>query len=55
MVGFPMQSLFCVAQFLDFLCKLCSSCRMVAKFKNTVNSSLWPDEGERKTSEEMKN
>lgn len=34
MVGCPVQSLFCVAQFLDVLCEFCGSCWMVAKLKN---------------------
>lgn len=34
MVGCPLQSLFCVAQFLDVLCEFCGSCWMVAKLKN---------------------
>ena len=34
MVGCPVQSLFCVAQFLDVLCKLFCGCWMVAKLKN---------------------
>ena len=36
MVGCPVQSLFCVAQFLDVLCEFCGSCWMVAKLKNCM-------------------